>query len=82
MDEYTYDEHAEPKEEELLEDGEVTSSEEAFMKGYNDEADVPECAECGTAIERDEASPIEIEGEQYLFCSNVCQEEFKDTLGE
>ena len=66
-------------EEQYTEDGEVSSSEEAFMKGYNDEDDVLECAECGSAI-KEEKFAKEIDGEQHLFCSKLCEQEFEESL--
>ena len=81
METYNYGEES-PEEEQRTEDGEVSSSEEAFMQGYNEEEDVQECAECGTAIEDEHKKIVEeVDGEKHTFCSKVCAEEFKEGVG-
>ena len=54
-------------------------TEEGFMKGYSDEEEVEECAECGTAIKKKKVTK-EIEGEDYSFCSEGCAKEFEESL--
>ena len=67
-----------PTTEELLEDGEVSSEEEAFMKGYNNDEEVVECVECGSAIPPGKEVVKDVEGEKYKFCSKICADEFEE----
>lgn len=53
---------------------------EGFMKGYSDEEKVVECAECGGAIKENRLSK-DFDGETYTFCSEVCAEEFEESVG-
>lgn len=66
-------------EEELLEEGSISSEEEAFMRGYEDEEEEVTCDECGTAI-RGKKIKKKVEGEIYHFCSKDCAEEFEENL--
>ena len=52
----------------------------AFMEGYNDEEEAPECEECGSAIIEKSVSK-ELEGEKHTFCSEHCAEEFEESMG-
>lgn len=56
--------------------------EEGFMEGYNEEEEVEECAECGVALKPGKRLAREIEGEEYLFCSKSCADEFEETLAQ
>ena len=76
MEEYDYGEDA-PKEK-LTGD---EDSDSGFMNGYIDEEEVEECAECGSAIHEKKVVKT-IDGESYVFCSEVCAKEFEETLGE
>jgi hypothetical protein len=76
MEEYNYGEDA-PKEK-LTGD---EDSESGFMKGYVDDEEVEECAECGSAI-HDKKVVKTIDGELYVFCSEICAKEFEETLGD
>ena len=69
------DQKGDGKEEEDVEE----ETEEGFMKGYSDEEEVEECAECGTAIKKKKVTR-EIEGEEYPFCSEICAKEFEESL--
>ncbi len=69
-------------EEPSLDDGEISSTEEAFMKGYEDEADVEECAECGSAVPELKGLSKDIGGEEFMFCSNECAVEFEEGVVE
>jgi len=70
-----------PTGEELLEDGEISPEEEAFMKGYSEEEEVPVCEECRMAIRKNPVFKT-IGGEKHQFCSEECAEEYADSLGE
>ncbi len=75
-----HEEH-DPTEEELLEEGALDSSEEGFMKGYSEQEEAGECAECGVSL-RDKKTSREIDGEDYYFCSKECAKEFEETLAK
>jgi len=54
------------------------SPEAGFMKGYHDEDETKECAECGDVI-RDETHIVkEIDGVTYTFCSKACATEYEE----
>lgn len=70
-----------PSEEQLLEQGEIESTEEAFLRGYAEDEEVTECAECGKAIEReDKRVSKEINNETYTFCSKDCAKDFEESV--
>ena len=80
MDNYVFDEK-EDSEEHLIEE-DLSSSEEGFMKGYLDEEEVKECNECGVAIKNEkQAITREIGGEEFVFCSNGCADDFEESVG-
>lgn len=72
-----YADKGKPEEEEEILDEE----EEGFMEGYEKEEEVVECAECGLAIKKKKVTR-EIEGEEYVFCSNACADEFEETMAQ
>ncbi len=51
-----------------------------FMEGYSKEEEIEECSECGSALNEDNKVAKEIEGENYLFCSDLCVEEFEESI--
>ena len=61
------------------EDGEISSEEEGFLKGFEDDEEVEECAECGSAVHEEPVRKV-IEGESMTFCSNACAVDYSDTL--
>ena len=75
------DETVETAEEEWSDQG-GDSSEEGFQKGYSEEEKVLECAECGAAVREEKKFLKEIEGEEYVFCSKMCAQEFEESVGE
>ena len=62
-------------------EGEVDTPEEGFLKGYSEDEEVQECAECGGAVGEEKKVAKEIEGESYTFCSKHCKEEFEESFG-
>ena len=60
---------------------EKDSPEEGFIKGFESDDEPDECAECGAAINPEKLVVKEIEGEKYQFCSEICAEEFKESMG-
>ena len=67
-----------PEEESKIYDDDDEKS--AFMEGYEDEDEAPECEECGSAI-REKHISKELEGETHNFCSELCAEEFEESMG-
>ncbi len=67
--------------EEPTEETDASSTDEGFMKGYLDEKEAVECAECGTAIVEHKKVTKEFEGESYVFCSKDCAEDYEDEMG-
>ena len=78
MDNYVFDEEADSTEK-VLEDG-LESSEEGFMRGYSNEEETLECAECGSAVEEEKKIMKEVDGEAVVFCSESCADEFEENL--
>ncbi len=69
----------EPVEKFSAEDGEISSEEEGFLKGFEDEDEAVECAECGSAVHEDAVHKL-IDGESMTFCSNACAVDYSDSL--
>jgi len=55
------------------------SEEEDFMKGFEEEDEVEECAECGSAI-KEKVVVKDISGDTLRFCSKVCAEEYEESV--
>ena len=74
MDEFTLDSN---------EDNLNASDEEedsGFMQGYADDSEVPECAECGSALNSEKKFTQLIDGETHRFCSKECMKEFEESI--
>jgi len=69
------------KEGEEESEGDADAPEEGFLKGYTEDEEVEECAECGGAVGEEQKVAKEIEGESYTFCSKHCKEEFEESFG-
>ena len=67
------------KEEVSVEDSEY--EDEGFVKGYAEEEETFECAECGAAVKEEKKIVKEFESESYTFCSKDCAKEFEESLG-
>jgi hypothetical protein len=80
MDGYVFDGDEQSSSKKVLEQGGLETSEQAFMQGYSDDETIEECAECGSAVEDESKNVKEVGGESYLFCSNSCAEEFKESI--
>ena len=65
----------------MLDQGAMDSNEEGFMRGYSEEEEVPECDECGSAI-RESKVVVAVGGEEHVFCSHTCAEEFAESVNE
>ena len=61
------------------EDGEISSEEEGFIKGFEDEEEAEECAECGSAMHEETVSKV-IDGESVKFCSNACAVDYEESI--
>ncbi len=77
MENYALDED-ENSTEKLMEES-LETPEEGFLKGYSDEEEVGECAECGSAVNEENRLEKEIDGETLTFCSKSCAEEFEES---
>ncbi len=60
-------------------DYEDRDSEEAFMEGYEDDMEVDECQECGSAL-REETFTKTIDAQDLQFCNIDCARDFKNSL--
>ncbi|MEK6900691.1 MAG: hypothetical protein AABX05_06195 [Nanoarchaeota archaeon] len=78
MDNYVFEDDSDSTEK-VLEEG-LETSEEGFLRGYSDEEETRECAECGSAVEEETKIEKEVEGEVLSFCSKSCAEEFEENL--
>ena len=78
MENYVAD-TGENKKEQFIEEDDLESS---FMSGYSDDDKVDECAECGSAVSDEKKKVREIEGEEYIFCSDLCEKEFKESISD
>jgi hypothetical protein len=66
-------------EEQLLEGGALSGEEEGFIKGYSQDEEIEECAECGAAIDEEKKVVSKIKDEEYHFCSKECAKEFVES---
>jgi len=55
------------------------SEEDDFLKSFENEDEVEECAECGSAI-RDHTVVKDVNGDTLRFCSKDCAEEYADSM--
>ena len=81
MDQEPTDNVSDEPMEEVTDEGEVESPDEAFIKGYAEDDEVSECAECGAAVKEEKKIMKEFEGESYTFCSKDCAKDFEESLG-
>jgi hypothetical protein len=70
-DEEIYDEDGREK---LMEDGEISPQEEAFMEGASGKGKAGHCAECDKPLSDEKEEVIErvIDGKTMTFCSDKC----------
>lgn len=68
--------------EEKLEESpiEEEGDDDGFMQGYEDENEAEECVECGVAVSEEKRVLREIDGEEYLFCSKTCADDFEESM--
>jgi len=81
METFIFDGEQDATEEQLVEQGGMDSSEEAFMKGYTEDDVIIECAECGGAVSDEKKIIQEFDGEKQIFCCEECVKEFKESIG-
>ncbi len=55
---------------------------EAFTKGYAEEDEAEECAECGITLKHKKKITKSIESEEYVFCSEDCAKDFEESLAK
>ncbi len=53
--------------------------EDLFMKGFEDEDEVEECAECGRAIHENPIAKA-IKGESLQFCTVECSDDHEESV--
>ncbi len=51
-----------------------------FMRGYEEDEVVIECAECGTAVKEEKKLTRKIGDEEYFFCSKTCAHDFEESM--
>ena len=56
------------------------ADDDAFAKGYKDEDEVLECAECGGAVKEGKKVIRAIAEEDYTFCCKECADDFQESL--
>ncbi len=71
---------ADATEEQLVDAGELDSSEEGFIKGYSTDEEVIECDECGSAVPEGKKLVKNINNEERVFCSHNCAQEYEESL--
>ena len=81
MDDYDKMDRDETKEE-LVAQGGMDSNEEAFMQGYEQDDEVVECAECGSAVSDEKRVVKTINEEEQIFCSQSCAEDYEESIGD
>ncbi len=80
MDNIIFDDGIEEREDEgTVEDDMISSEEEGFLRGYEEEEEVLTCEECGVAIHGTPCVKV-IAGETHRFCSEECAEEFAESI--
>jgi len=62
--------------EEMSDADEIDIEEEGFMQGYEEEKNPAECAYCGKILKK-EIVEREIDGEIYMFCSDIHADKFE-----
>ena len=60
-------------------DYEDREADEAFMEGFEEDMEVDECAECGSAL-REEVFMKAFDGEDLGFCNQDCAKDYKDSV--
>lgn len=60
-----------------LEADEIDEVEEGFMKGYNEEESMAECANCGKILS-DEVVEEELDDHLFRFCCEDCARKFEE----
>ncbi|MFH1276326.1 MAG: hypothetical protein ABIH82_04410 [Candidatus Woesearchaeota archaeon] len=80
MEDETFEGEKDATEEQMVESGGLDSHEEGFLKGYSEDDEVIECAECGSACPEEKKVVKEIGEETYTFCSKQCADEFEESI--
>jgi hypothetical protein len=77
MESFIYEEEQEEK----TYGQESHDDEDDYLKGFEEEEEVEECAECGSAL-RDNCISKEIAGEVLKFCCEACVKDYEDSIGQ
>jgi len=78
MENYSFEEDNELKEQEEQVEEEADAPEEGFIKGYAEDEEVSECAECGGAVKEEKKLTKEFDSESFIFCCKDCAKDFED----
>jgi len=73
--------YSEEGRESLVEDDEITPTEEGFMEGAHDDGQGAKCRKCGKPL-LDDFVEKEINGEIYRFCSDHCLIKFEKSINK
>ena len=61
----------------LEENDEISEAEEGFMKGYDEDVNPSECANCHELLDDIAVHEEIINNKEYRFCSESCAEKFE-----
>lgn len=70
------DVYTEKGREELMENDEISDTEEGFVQGFEEEEKVVECANCKKILVTEDFVEEAIDGDIVRFCSDECAEEY------
>ena len=70
------DVYTEKGREELMENDEISDTEEGFVQGFEEQEKVVECTNCKKILVTEDFVEEEIDGDVVRFCSDECAEEY------
>ena len=70
------DVYTEKGREELMENDEISDTEEGFVQGFEEQEKVVECTNCKKILVTEDFVEEEIDGDVVGFCSDECAEEY------
>ena len=65
-----------------MEDEKLKEDTDATDEQYDEDEEVIECAECGTAVKEEKKVARKIGDEEYFFCSKMCAHDFEESVAE
>ena len=72
------DVYSEEGREKLVEDDQISPSEEAFSEGAEQKGELSTCAQCGNVLDEDNTIEREVNGEIKWFCCEDCAKKYKE----